>query len=624
MKKIQAFFSKAGQAFMLPIALLPAAGIFLGVGKSFTNPTFLEQFSNLTFLQEGSILYNILTVMGVAGDVIFANLPLLFAVGLAIGFAKKEKGGAALAAIIGYLVLLIVAAKVLELTHYDANIFNLPFLEQGIITQTNEWIQGTVTQLYGVDGVVAIPDIERLMDSSVVAGEIPILDATTNQVIQMVDGSALQKVLAEKPLLDGQITLLHQPGALTNTLNVENTLSMGVFGGIISGMVTVFLHNRFINAKLPQVLGFFSGPRLIPILSATAGIFLGAILAFIWPIVGTGLSMLGQTISSMGAAGSLLFGIIERALIPFGLHHVFYTPLWQTAVGGQEAITIDGVSTIFYGTQNMFFAHLASGTLEEFTSTNFMSGKFPFMIFGLPGAALAMYSLCLPKNKKVVGGMLLSVAVTAMLTGVTEPIEFTFLFLAPFLYYLIHVPLAGISFMLMDLLNVKIGMTFSGGFIDYTMFGIIPQLTGQDVGAWNVILVGIPYFFIYFLIFRFVIKKFNIMTPGRGEDLTLKTKADYQAQKAGNNEVNNETGLSPLDEKILEALGGPDNIEDIDACITRLRVTVKDASLVKDNDYWKNELGAGGLVVQGNGIQAIYGAEAKNHKDAIAQYLGLD
>ena len=622
MKKIKAFFSQAGQAFMLPIALLPAAGILLGVGQSFTNPTFLETYPNLVFLQEGNIGYNILKVMAVAGDIIFANLPLLFAVGLAIGLAKKEKGAAALSAIIGYFVMLVVASQVLKMFNYDANILNLPFIDSSLNSQTASYLQNLVLQTYGVNGTIE-PSVVNHISSAASASEVgSIMLQLTDGTTQSVDGGSLFDTFQKTPFVNGQISLLLQPGALTNTLNIENTLSMGVFGAILSGLVTVSLHNKFIDAKLPAVLGFFSGPRLIPILSAVGGILLGTVAAIIWPVIGTGLGALGSWISGSGWFGSLLFGLIERSLIPFGLHHVFYTPLWQTAVGGTETIDINGVSEMFYGTQNRFFGHLSAGTLSDFTSTNFMSGKFPFMIFGLPGAALAMYSTSLPKNKKVVGGMLLSVAVTSMLTGITEPIEFTFLFLAPALYYLVHVPLCGISFMLMDLLNVRIGLTFSGGLIDYTLFGIVPQATGQDVGAIWVPVVGVFYFVIYFILFRWFILKFNVMTPGRGDDLTLKTKEDYKAKQNGIEVKEGE--LSSLDQAILEALGGADNIVNVDACITRLRVTVKDASLVKDNDYWQNNLEAKGLVVQGNGIQAIYGAEAKVHRDALATHLGLE
>ena len=619
LNKIKGFFSKAGQAFMLPIALLPAAGILLGIGKSFTNPTFLAQYPNLTFIQKGTILYNILDIMGVAGDIIFANLPLLFAIGLAVGFAKKEKGAAALSALIGYFVMLVVAAKVISITNYDPNFFNLSFLDAGLAAQTNEFISDFIFKTYNIQGFIEPSQITNLINMPLESIP-PTIEIVTDSGTQLVNSLPLYEAFEKMPLLDNQITMLHQPGALTNTLNIENTLSMGVFGGIISGMLSVWLHNRFIDFKLPPVLGFFGGPRLIPILSAFFGIILGAFCAFVWPFIGTALSFLGNQITSLGSVGSFLFGIIERALIPMGLHHVFYTPLWQTSVGGSALIDVNGTEQLVFGTQNIFFANLSAGTLEQMPSTNYMTGKFPFMIFGLPGAALAMYSVALPKNKKVIGGMLLSVAFTAMLTGITEPIEFTFLFLAPILYYGIHVPLAGLSFFLMDILNVKIGMTFSGGLIDYTMFGILPQITGQNVNAWNVILVGIPYFFIYFFIFRFFILKFNVQTPGRGDDLTLKTKKDFQEKE----NHKNEEGISDISLNIIDALGGKDNIKDIDACITRLRVTVKDPTKVKDNNYWVSNLNAKGLDTNGTGIQVIYGDLAKVYKSEIASYLNLE
>ena len=526
---MKAFFSKLSKAVMLPIALLPAAGIMLGIGGSFTNPAMIEAY-NLTWLAEGTILNSILVVLNGAGGIVFDNLPVLFALGLAVGFAKKEKGAAALAALIAYLVMNVVIATLLGLLDYT---------------------------VWGSD-------------------------------VKLIEG------------------------ATTSVLGIADTLNMGVFGGIFAGFITAMLHNKFIDAKLPAVLGFFGGPRLIPIVASFVAILYGVLFVFIWPPIGIVLSGFGSGIASIGAVGSLIFGFIERALIPFGLHHVFYLPLWQTPVGG----CIDAGQVC--GTQTQFFYLLENARLEEFSSTNFMTGKFPFMIFGLPGAAFAMYKAARIENRKLVGGLLFSVAFTALLTGITEPIEFTFLFLAPWLYYGIHVPLAAISFMLMDILNVKIGMTFSGGLIDYTLFGLLPQLTGQNVNALMVILVGIPYFFIYFLVFKFAIEKFNIQTPGRGEDMSLKTRADFEAKK----EVG--TDSSADIEGMIDALGGDANIVDVDACITRLRVTVKDASLVKDNDFWVNNLKAKGLVIQGNGIQAIYGADAKYHKSAICEVLGLE
>ncbi len=536
---MKTFFSKAGQALMLPIALLPAAGIMLGIGGSFTNESMITSYGLEAFLDEGTLLNSLLQIMQSAGEIVFANLPVLFAIGIAVGFARKEKGAAALAAIIGFLIMNVVMATGLKLTGYD--VFN-----------------------------------------------------TGND-------------------------LREQAGQLGSVLGIDNTLQMGVFGGIISGYITSVLHNKYIDLKVPPVLGFFGGARLIPILASFAALFYGMVLIFIWPTIGNALGQLGNVILGLEAFGSFLFGIIERSLIPFGLHHVFYMPLWQTAVGG----TAEFAGQMYYGTQNQFFAALSAGELANFTSTNFMSGKFPFMIFGLPGAAYAMYKTADVENKKEVAGLLFSIAFTSMLTGITEPIEFTFLFIAPALYYGIHVPLAGLSFMLMDILNVKIGMTFSGGLIDYTLFGLLPQFTGQNVNAFMVILVGIPYFFIYYFIFRWAIVKWDIKTPGRGgAAIEAKSKADYKAKKAGESASENPDYDMAL--LIIEALGGEENIEIVDACITRLRVQVKDANKVQELDYWTQELAARGLVKNGNGIQAIYGNMAAVYKSIIAEELGLD
>ena len=310
---------------------------------------------------------------------------------------------------------------------------------------------------------------------------------------------------------------------------------------------------------------------------------------------------------------SFIFGVIERSLIPVGLHHVFYLPLWQTEIGGTAEIA----GEVIKGTQNMFFSSLASGDFSQFTATNFMTGKFPFMMFGLPAAAYAMYTLADNENKKAAGGLLFSVALTAFLTGITEPIEFTFLFLSPALYYAIHVPLAGLSFLLMDFFNVKVGMTFSGGFIDFTLFGMLPGLTGVENNWFYIPLVGVVYAVIYFLIFRWYIVKFDVKTPGRkGSAVAVVSKKDYQASKGGQTD-------DQKAQQMIEALGGKDNIVDVDACITRLRITVKDNGQVKDNDHWTQELGARGLVKVGDtDIQAIYGAEAAGFKAQINSLLG--
>ncbi|MCP4956646.1 MAG: PTS transporter subunit EIIC [Photobacterium aquimaris] len=538
---MKAFFSKLSQAVMLPIALLPAAGIMLGLGGSFTNQSMIDAYQ-IGILQDGTLLNSFLQVMTAAGGIVFANLPLMFALAIAIGFARAEKGAAALAATIAYLVMNVAIAKTLT-----------------------------------------------------VAGMV---DTTNNTVVLMGN---------------------HYAGVLADVLGIQNTLSMGVFGGLIAGGITVILHNKYHDIKLPEFLGFFGGARFVPIISAFSALFYGIALVFIWPYIGAAFGSIGAMLGEMTASGhgyiaSFIFGIIERALIPVGLHHVFYLPLWQTEIGGTAEIA----GHVFKGTQNIFFGSLANGDYSQFSSTNFMSGKFPFMMFGLPAAAYAMYTVADKENKKAVGGLLFSVALTAFLTGITEPIEFTFLFLSAPLYYFIHVPLAGLSFMLMDLLNVKVGMTFSGGFIDFSLFGMLPGLTGTENHWYYIPLLGLIYGPVYFLLFRWFILKFDVKTPGRkGSAVAVVRKQDYHASKAvgGSND-------SQADE-MIEALGGKDNIVDVDACITRLRITVKDGDLVKDNQYWTEHLGAKGLVKIGNtGIQAIYGAQAAGFKAQINAKLG--
>lgn len=539
---MKAFFSKLGQTFMLPIALLPAAGIMLGVGGSFTNQDMIASYGLESILGTGTFLNSFLTVMMNAGDIVFKNLPLMFAIAIAIGFAKKEKGAAALAAVMGYLVMTVSAATLMDV--------------MGKISENGQMI---------VDGE-----------------EIP-------------------------GLISSQI------------LGVSNALEMGVFGGILSGGITVMLHNKYIDVKVPDFLGFFGGPRLVPIMASFAALFYGMLLVFIWPWFGMFFNFIGNDVlgglveNNLGWIASLIFGLIERSLIPVGLHHVFYLPLWQTSVGGTAVINGETIA----GTQNIFFAALASGDWDAMSSTNFMTGKFPFMLFGLPAAAYAMYSVADEENKKEVAGLYFSIGFTAFLTGITEPIEFTFLFLAPKLYYGFHVPMAGISFMLMDLLDVKVGMTFSGGAIDFTLFGILPGVTGADNNWFMIPIVGIFYAIIYFTVFKWYITKNDIATPGRnGAAAKTVSKKEY---REGMNKDSNDDIIG----EIIEALGGKENIKDVDACITRLRVTVVDADKVKDNDYWVNELGAKGLMKNGTAIQAIYGAKAAEYKPEINKELGL-
>ena len=380
---------------------------------------------------------------------------------------------------------------------------------------------------------------------------------------------------------------------------------MGVFGGIIVGLGVAALHNKFYKQELPMALSFFSGVRFVPIISTIVYIFVGILCFFVWSFVQSGIFTLGNLVTASGYAGTFIFGFLERALIPFGLHHVFYIPFWQTALGGTA--TIDGV--VVAGAQNIFFAELASSNTVRFSvdACRFMTGKYSFMMAGLPAAAYAMYKCARPENKKVVAGLLFSAGLTAFLTGITEPIEFTFLFIAPGLFVL-HCGLAGLSFLLCHLLNICIGTTFSCGLIDFTLYGL---LQGPTKTNWPMMLVLFVIYAIgYYLIFSFMIKKFNIMTPGREENATnikLYTKEDLK------NKNNTKSEL------ILKGVGGVDNLVDIDACATRLRLTVVDENLV--NEELLKESGSKGLIKKGKGIQIIYGPQVTVIKSDFEEYV---
>lgn len=528
--KLFGVLQRVGRAFMLPIALLPIAGLLLGIGASLTNPAMLEAYNLTGIMGEGTFLYSLFTLFSSVGTVIFDNLPLLFAMGVALGMAENEKATATLSAAIAFFVM-----------------------------------HKTINALLTITG-------------------------------KLTDGS-----MAE--------------GTIANVVGIDS-LQMGVFGGIIVGLGVAWLNNRFYKIRLPNVISFFGGTRFIPIISTAVYIVVGVLMFFIWPYIQDGIYALGDLVLKSGYAGTFIYGFIERILIPFGLHHVFYLPFWQTGLGGSALI--DGV--MVYGAQNIFFAELASGTVSKFSvsATRFMSGKFPLMIFGLPGAALAMYTCADSSKKKAAGGLLLSAALTSMLTGITEPIEFTFLFVAPVLY-VIHSVFAGLSYMLMHLLQVGVGMTFSGGIIDLLLFGIIQ---GNEKTNWIMIpLVGVAYFIIYFLLFRFLIKKKNYATPGREKgdgDVKLYTRADYNEKKAKREgdvaeNVNNTSAL------ILEGLGGKENIVGLDNCATRLRVSVENPDLV--SEALLKQSGAAGVIKKGNGVQVIYGPQVSVIKSELEDYI---
>ena len=521
---------RVGRSFMLPIAVLPVAGLLLGIGSSFTNATMIDTYGLQAILGEGTILNMFLTVLSKAGSALFDNLPIIFAVGCAIGMAKKEKEVAALSAVIAYFTM----------------------------------------------------------------------NAAVNAML----------VNSGQILDDGSIADFVLQGTITSSVGIQ-TLQMGVFGGIIVGLGVAALHNRFYTIELPSALAFFSGSRFVPIISTVVYVLVGIGMFFVWPVVQNGIYAIGGLVTGTGYLGTLIFGIIKRALIPFGLHHVFYLPFWQTGVGGSMEVA----GKMIEGGQNIFFAQLADPSTVHFSADacRYFSGEFIFMIFGLPGAALAMYQTAKPEKKKQAGGLLLSAALACMATGITEPLEFSFLFVAPMLFA-VQVILAGAAYMIAHILNIAVGLTFSGGLLDLFLFGI---LQGNAKTSWlRIIPVGIIYFLLYYGIFKFLILKFNLKTPGREDEDTetrLYTKADYNAAK--------ESGVkgAEVSALITAGLGGKANIEDVDCCATRLRCTIKDPEKVQE--ALLKQSGSRGVILKGKGIQVIYGPQVAVLKTNLEAFL---
>lgn len=589
--KLFATLQRVGRAFMLPIAVLPVAGLFLGISGSFTDETMLTNYGLMGVLGPGTVVNDVLQVMKAAGGIIFTNLPLIFAIAVALAMARQNKAVAALSGAIAFLVMHASIGAVLT--------FRFP------------------------------PPVRAACESAYAHG------ADTTGCLP--------------------------PGSFANTVGIAS-LQMGVFGGIIVGLGVAALHNTYQNISFPQVISFFGGERFVPIISSLVFFVVGIVMAYVWPYAQVGINALGALVTASGYAGTFAYGLIERALMPFGLHHVFYLPFWQTSVGG----TLQVCGHTVEGAQNIFFAQLACPSVTHFDvdATRFMSGKFPFMIFGLPGAALAMYHTALPQKRHVAGALLLSAALTSMVTGVTEPIEFTFLFVAPVLY-IIHAVLAGLAFMVMDMLGVGVGMTFSGGLIDLTLFGI---MQGNDKTSWVWIpIVGVVYFVVYYVLFRILISVRDLRTPGRVDDATevrLFGRADLDrklgrdtsggpdptqeavaapgetrtagagatgADRAGSGGAGAPAVAAPavappagardtaLAETIVRGLGGADNISDIDNCITRLRTEVKDAALV-DQDVLRTT-GASGVMASGRGVQIVYGPQVTTVANAVRTYL---
>lgn len=507
------WFEKAqrfGKSFMLPIAVLPAAGLLLGIGGALSNPNTIKAYPFL----DVAWLQGLFTIMASAGSVVFANLAVLFAVGVAVGLAKNDKGTAGLASLLAYLVM-----------------------------------NATINALLKLTGVLATSNL----------------------------GAAGQGM----------------------ALGIQ-TLETGVFGGVVIGLVTSALHNRYYKIELPQFLGFFGGSRFVPIISSLVAILVGAAMTVVWPHFQKLIFGLGGLVDATGYFGTFLYGFILRMLGPFGLHHIFYLPFWTTALGGTEMVN----GQLVEGTQRIFFAQLADPNVQQFYAgtSRFMSGRFITMMFGLVGACLAMYHTAKPENRKRIAGLLLSAALTSFLTGITEPIEFSFLFIAPALY-VVHAFFDGLAFMIAHILYITIGQTFSGGLIDFMLFGV---LQGEAKTHWLYVpMVGIPWFFLYYFTFRVMITRFNFKTPGR-EDVTVEASAVQAGERP---------------QQIVTALGGKENIAELDCCATRLRITLVDGARI-DEDSLK-ATGARAVVRHGNGVQVIYGPHVTIIKNEVEELLAL-
>lgn len=496
------YLQKVGKAFMLPIALLPAAGLLLGIGGAFSSQATIDAYPFLA----NSVLQTIFKVMAGAGNIIFANLAMLLCIGIMVGLANREKGVAALAGAVGFLVM-------------NATI-------------------STLLSIFNPDG---------------------------------------------------------------------DPIDTGVVGALVIGLIAVYLHNNYYNIQLPQVLGFFGGSRFVPIVTSFVAIIVGVFFFIVWPPFQHLLISAGKSIAKLGVFGTFLYGMLMRLSGAVGLHHMIYPMFWYTELGGVEMVAGEQI----VGAQKIFFAQLADpnhvGLFTE--GTRFFAGRFSTMMFGLPAAALAMYKNAKEENKKKLKGLFLGVALTSFITGITEPLEYMFLFVQPLLY-VFHSFLDGLSFLIADLLNINIGNTFSGGVIDFILFGV---LQGNEKTHWLLeIPFGLIWAALYYFSFSFLIKKFNIMTPGRGDDEIADEK---EVKKDSNSNLHEEALV------ILDSLGGSENIIDVDACITRLRVNLKDPKIVDKNIL--KQTGATGVLDVPGGVQVIYGAKAVLYKNEINDILGV-
>lgn len=541
--KVVVAFEKFGRSFLLPVSVLPAAGILKGIGSAFTNSNTIKMYSflDVKFLQ---IFMKLLVTLG---DVAFKNLPLMFAVGVCVGLAKKEKGSAALSAVLGFLSF-----------HYIINF---------------------------------------------------LLKVTNTLVVS--DG-----------LTKAQVSQLMAQSMQTKVLGIQ-TMDLNVFGGLIVGVVAYYVHKKALNVQLPQVIGFFSGPRFVPIIVMPAMAIVASIMFVIWPTVQHGINFVSVMILKSGYIGTFLYALAERFLLPFGLHHGLNWPIRTTELGG--TFVINGKTVC--GTINAYMASIGdANTKIDPNITRFSSGKFVYNMFGLPGAAYAMYKTAKKENKKMVASLLFAAAGTSFLTGITEPLEFTFLFVAPMLYA-VHAFLAGLTLLAMHIMGAAFLTPTGHGLINFIIYGV---LQGTRTKWYLLPIAGVVCFIVYYFVFKFMILKFDYKTPGREgniEDIHISTKEEARS-KYGLKTLKDEKNKTKMDKHeqalgLIKCYGGKDNIVSVDACITRLRIDVKDKSIV-DKERIKKEFKAMGVTENGMQVQSIYGAHAQVLKMEIIDILGLE
>lgn len=502
---------RLGKSLMLPIAVLPAAGILLRLGQD-----------DLLGKIKAPVIGPFFHAMSAAGDAIFSNLPLLFAVGVAIGFARKADGSTALAAVVGYLV---------------------------------------------------VQAVFKTMSPVVLAGEV-------------------------------------------DKAGAQAQINYSVFAGIVVGLLTAWLFDRYHTIQLPSYLGFFGGRRFVPIVVSVTCLFLAFAMSYCYPFFDAGLTGLGKFIGGSGALGAFVYGFANRMLIPLGLHHIPNSYVW-----------------FLYGDYQTPDGHVVTGELTRFaagdpTAGIFTSGFYPVLMFGLPAAALAMIHVANKKQRKVAVGILSAAALTALLTGVTEPLEFAFMFVA-FPLYVIHAVLTGLSLAIAYLLDIHLGFSFSAGLADLLLYGTAPAAKNIPL----LLGMGVVFFVVYYVLFRFAITKWDLRTPGR------EPETEFEAQEQANLGEGTDsatavvvggaatatlTAAAPTvtasrAEQVIAAFGGRENLVNVDACITRLRIEVADKGKV-DQDRLKR-LGAAGVIEVGNSVQAVFGTDAEAMKNDIVEIL---